>query len=106
MNQGLRGDGAVEDVDGYCPPNYERVVGDDDGFDFPLREGSSPGGIALPEGKSAPAQVPPRDGGAPSRKSSPYFLGENDMYTRRWAPEVGLGEHNPPGRAWAAYYEI
>jgi hypothetical protein len=24
--------------------------------------------------KSAPAQVPPRDGGAPSRKSSPYFF--------------------------------
>ena len=32
----------------------------------PLWEGSSPGGIALPEGKSAPTQVPPRDGGAPS----------------------------------------
>ena len=29
------------------------------------------------------------------------FLGQNDLYTRRWAPEVGLGEHNPPGRAWA-----
>ena len=52
-------------------PKEERVVGDDDGFDFPLREGSSLGGIASPEGKSAPAQVPPREGGAPSRKSSP-----------------------------------
>mgnify|MGYP005822545661 CR=1 FL=1 len=40
-------------------------IGDDDEDDFPHR-GSSPGGIALPEGKSAPAQVPPRDGGAPS----------------------------------------
>ena len=60
----MRGDGDVEDVDGDCPPQDGRVVGDDD--DFPLREGSSPGGIALPEGKSAPAQVPPRDGGAPS----------------------------------------
>ena len=28
-----------------------------------------------------------------------FFLGQNDLYTRRWAPEVGLGEHNPPGRA-------
>ena len=50
------------------------VVGDDDDDDFPLREGSSPGGIAPPEGKSAPAQVPPRYGGAPSRKTSPYFF--------------------------------
>ena len=30
-----------------------------------------------------------------------FFLGQNDPYTRRWAPEVGRGEHNPPGRAWA-----
>ena len=51
-----------------------RVVGDDDDDDFPLREGSSPGGIAPLKGKSAPAQVPPRDGGALSRKSSPYFF--------------------------------
>ena len=69
----MRGDGAVEDVDGDWPPKDERVVGDDDGFDIPLREGSSPGGIATPEGKSAPAQVPPRDGAASSRKSSSYF---------------------------------
>ena len=80
-----------------------RVVGDDDDDDFPLREGSSPGGIAPPEGKSAPAQVPPRDCGAPSRKSSPEFLGQNELYTRSWAPEVGRGEHNPPGRAWAPW---
>ena len=60
----MRGDGAVEDVDGDCPPQDGRVVGDDDD-DFPLREGSSPGGIAPPEGKSAPAQVPPRDDDAP-----------------------------------------
>ena len=73
MNKGLRWDGAVEDVDGDCPPQDGRVVGDDDDDDFPLREGSSPGGIAPPEGKSAPAQVPPWDSGAPSRKSSPYF---------------------------------
>ena len=32
-----------------------------------------------------------------------FFLGQNDLYTRRWAPEVGLGEHNPPGRAWGAW---
>ena len=28
-----------------------------------------------------------------------FFLGQSDLYTRRWAPEVGLGGHNPPGRA-------
>ena len=80
---GMRGDGDVEDVDGDWPPKDERVVGDDDGFDFPLREGSSPDRIALPEGKSAPTQVPPRDGGAPSRKSSSYFfIGQKTLYTR------------------------
>ena len=56
MNYGLRGDGAVEDVDGDCPPQDGRVVGDDEVDDFPLREGSSTGGIAMPEGKSVPAQ--------------------------------------------------
>ena len=53
-----------------CLPKDERVVGDGDGFDFPFREGSSPGGIAPAEGKSAPAQVLPRGGGASSRNSS------------------------------------
>ena len=32
-----------------------------------------------------------------------FFLVQNDLYTRRWAPEVGLGEHNPPGHAWAPW---
>ena len=67
----MRGDGDVEDVDGDCPPQDGRVVGDDD---FPLQEGSFPGGIAPPEGKSAPTHVPPQDGVALSRKSSPYFF--------------------------------
>ena len=75
------------------------MVGDDDGFDFPLREGSSLGGIAPPEGKSAPAQVRCF---VPNILSL-FFLGLKDLYTRRWAPEVGLGEHNPPGRAWAPW---
>ena len=35
------------------PSQNGRVVGDDDDDDFPLREGSSPGGIARPEGRSA-----------------------------------------------------
>ena len=33
---------------------------------------------------------------------SPIFLGQNHLYTRRWASEVGRGGHNPPGRAWGA----
>ena len=65
MNQGLKGDGSIEDVDEDWPPKDERVVGDDDD-DFPIQEGSSPDRIARPKGKSAPAQVSPRDGGAPS----------------------------------------
>ena len=44
----MRGDSAGEDVDGDCPPQDGRVVGDDD---FPLWEASSTGGIAPPEGK-------------------------------------------------------
>ena len=48
------GDGDVEDVDGDFPPQDGRVVGDDDDDDLPLWEGSSSGGIAPPEGKSAP----------------------------------------------------
>ena len=62
----MRGDGVVEDFDGDFPPQDGRVVGDDDDDDFPLREGSSQSGIAMPDGKSAPAQVPPRGGGASS----------------------------------------
>ena len=70
----LRGDGAVEDVDGDFPPQDGRVVGDDDDDDdLPLWEGSFHDGIAPPKGKSAPAQVQPRGGGASSRISSPYF---------------------------------
>ena len=49
MNYGLRGDGAGEDVDRDWPPPNERSVGDDDGDDFPLPEGSVPGRIALKE---------------------------------------------------------
>ena len=48
-----------EDVYEDSPPQDGRVVDDDDDDDFPLREGISPGGIAPPKGKSAPAQVPP-----------------------------------------------
>ena len=31
-----------------------------------------------------------------------FFLGQNDLYTRRWVLEVGWAERNPPGRAWGA----
>ena len=31
------------------------------------------------------------------------FLGQNDLYTRRGAPEVGRGGHNPPGRTWPTW---
>ena len=31
------------------------------------------------------------------------FLGQNHLYTKIWAPEVGQGGHNPPGRARGAW---
>ena len=34
MNQGFRGGGDVEDVEEDIPPQYGRVVGDDDDDDF------------------------------------------------------------------------
>ena len=102
----MREVGAVEYVDGDCPPQDGRVVGDDDDDDSP-----PPGGREVPPAESLRRRakvllpkfhletvaLPPK---------SPlliFFLGQNDLYTRRWAPEVGLGEHNPPGRAWAPW---
>ena len=32
-----------------------------------------------------------------------FFLGQNDLYTRRWAPEVGREGQHPPGRAWTSW---
>ena len=45
----MRGDVASEDVDGDWAPPEERIVGDDDGDDFPLPKGSFPSRTALPE---------------------------------------------------------
>ena len=83
------------------PPIYERIVGDDDDDDFPLREGSSPIGIAPSEGKSAPAQVPPRDSGASSGKCSDYFFlvkmtSIPEERHQRWAEE-GTTHQGTPG---------
>ena len=74
MNQGLRRDGASEDVHEDWSSHDERIIGDVDGFDLPLLEGSVPVRIAPSESKSAPTQVPPRDNGALSRKFSLYFF--------------------------------
>ena len=43
------------------------------------------------------------------RKSLPliFFLGQNHLYNRRCAPEVGRGGHNPPGRArWSWHAQV
>ena len=100
----MRGDGVVEDVDGDCPPQDGRVVGDDDDEEFPFREEVPPteslrrrAKVLLPKFRLKTSTLHPE---------SPlliFFLGQNDLYTRIWAPEVGLGEHNPPGRAWAPW---
>ena len=50
------------------PSPDERSVGDDDGDDFPLPEGSVPGRTALPEPWIDSTKVPPRGGGVSSRK--------------------------------------
>ena len=40
----------------------------------------------------------------PRPESPPLICSRsNDLYTRRWVPEVGLGEHNPPGHAWCPW---
>ena len=70
----MKWDGVGEDVDENWSSHDERIIGDVDGYDFSFPEESIPGGIAPPEGKSAPAQVPPRDGAASSQKSSPNFF--------------------------------
>ena len=64
----------------------------------------SPSGRELPPTESLLPKFPLKT--AALRPKSPlliFFLGQNDLYTRRGAPEVGLGEHNPPGRAWAPW---
>ena len=63
----MRGDGVVEDVDGVCPPQDGRVVGDDGDDDFPLLEGSCPGRI------TPPGELPSRTGKSKS-SSSPKTL--------------------------------
>ena len=52
----MSGDGAGEDVDEDWPPPAERIVGDDDGDDFPHPEGSFPG----KQLHRSPRLVPPR----------------------------------------------
>ena len=32
-----------------------------------------------------------------------FLLGQNDLYTRRWALEVDRGGQHPPGLAWASW---
>src|SRR3989337_2255044 len=92
------------------PPQDGRVDGDDDDDGFPLREGSAPGGICPPEGTIAPAQVPPRDGGASSRKSSPDFFQVDDEDIpegggQRWAG-LRSTQRGAPGGAGAPWWVL
>ena len=73
------------------PPPDERSVGDDDGDDFPLPEGSVPGRTALPEPQIGSAKVPPRGGGVSSQKVLFYFFSTKDFIWEK----MGVGE--PPG---------
>ena len=96
----MRGDGVVEDVDGDCPPQDERLLVmtmasiSPSGREVPPAESlHRRAKVLLPKFRLEMAELHPK-------VLSLFFLGQNDLYTRRWAPEVGLGEHNPPGRAW------
>ena len=100
----MRGDGAAKDVDGDWPPEDERVDGDDNGFDFPSGREVPPveslrrrAKVLLPKFRLETAAL--------CSESPPliFFLGQNDLYARRWALEVGRGGHNPPGCAWAPW---
>ena len=96
----MRGVGVVEDVDEDSLPQDGRVVGDDDDDDFLLREGSSPAESLCQRAKVLLPRF--RLEMAALRPECPlliFFLCQNDLYIRRWAPEVGWAEHNPPGRA-------
>ena len=55
------------------PSPDERSVGDDDGDDFPLLEGSVPGRTALPEPYIGSANVPPRGDGVSSQNLASDF---------------------------------
>ena len=80
MNQGLRGDGAGEDVDGDWPSPNERSVGDDYGDDFRLPEGCFPGRTALLEPQIGSAKVPPRGGVVSSRKLAYDFSSDERLH--------------------------
>ena len=99
MNQGLRGDGAGEDVDEDWPSHDKRIVGDVNGFDFPLPEGSVPGGIALLESQSAPAQVLPQDGDASPQKPSFNFFRSNGFIQQKMDTGGLPGAHKLGRRA-------
>ena len=95
----MRGDGVVEDVDGDClPQDGELLVMmmtmiSPSGMEVPPAESLHRAKVLLPKFHLETAALCP--------ESPPYFfLGQNDLYTKRRAPEVGWAEHNPPGRAW------
>ena len=56
------------------PSPDERSVGDDDGDDFPLQEGSFPERTTPPEPWIGSASVPPRGGGVSSEKMAYDFF--------------------------------
>ena len=88
----MRGDGAVEHVDGDCPPQDGRGVGDDDDDDddFPSEREVPPAEslrrrakVLLPKFRLEAAAL------YPEIPPIIIFLGQNELYTRIWALEVG-----------------
>ena len=62
------------------PPPDERSVGDDDGDDFPLPEGSVADRTAPPEPYIGSAKVPPRGGEVSSRELPYDFFLDKTLY--------------------------
>ena len=69
MNQGLRGDGAGEDVDGYCPLPMRGALVMTMAMIFPSQREVSPAEQLC----RSPRLVPPHGGGVSSRKLASYF---------------------------------
>ena len=100
----MRLDGVGEDVDGDFPPQDGRVV-------VMMRTMISTYGREVPPTESlcqrAKVLIPNfRLEVVALRPESPlliFFLGQNDLNTRRGALEVGWAKHNPPGNAWGPW---
>ena len=79
------------------PPLDERIVGDDDGLDFPLAKGSFPDRIAPPSPRLLLPRFCLKTTALRNKSFLLIFLGQNPPYSRRWAPKAYQGAHKLRG---------